>query len=107
MRRWTLRADNHEHHHGVVSLSERPLYLALSWRRSATDTEQSVGTFQLDLDLLLAGGYIRREGSDGEGKVRLRVVRSDDGKFWIQTRSDGPRLLVPASAAANGGFARR
>ena len=30
-RRWTLRADNHGHHHNRVRLSECPLYLELRW----------------------------------------------------------------------------
>ena len=35
--RWTLRDDNNSHHHGVLRLSESPLFLELPWRRTAKD----------------------------------------------------------------------
>jgi hypothetical protein len=94
-RRWTLRADNHSHHHGVVSLSESPLYLDLSWKPTTDGVEQRVGLFRLDLPALLAGGYVRVEGDEADGKIRLRVFRSDDGKFWIQIRANGPAMQLP------------
>jgi hypothetical protein len=52
-RRWTLREDNHSHHHGVVNLSESPLFLELWCRESLTDAPHLVGIFQLDLNGLL------------------------------------------------------
>jgi hypothetical protein len=95
-RQWTLRADNHNNHHGVVSLSESPLYLDLSWKPTTAGVEQRVGLFRLNLPSLLAGGYVRVEGDEADGKVRLRVFRSADGKFWIQTRGEGPAMQLPA-----------
>jgi hypothetical protein len=94
MRDWTLRADNQNHHHGVVRLSESPLTLALSWKRTIADKSQAVGTFRLDLPGLLAGGYLRREGGS-EDAVRLRIVRTDEGSFWIECRNGAPRLRIP------------
>lgn len=105
---WTLRADNHGHHHGRVRLSECPLYLELQWRPTAEDTVQRVGVFRLDLTGLLRGGFIRPDPADSHGPdARLRIVRADDGNFYVQTNERGPRLLlargasaVPASATA-------
>jgi hypothetical protein len=37
-RSWTLRADNHGHHHSKDNLSENPLYLQLHWRATADDS---------------------------------------------------------------------
>ncbi|MGH9896809.1 MAG: hypothetical protein ACREA0_33380 [bacterium] len=97
-RQWTLRDDNQGHHHGVVRLSESPLYLALSWKETAADPEQPVGVFRLDLRGLLEAGYIRHDpvGSSGDD-VRLRVVRRADGTFWIQAKDAGPALEMHSS----------
>ena len=99
-RYWTLRADNQGHHHEIVRLSERPLYLELHWRPSAAGSVRRVGVFRLDLDGLLHEGYIRHEPVGAHGPdVRLRVVRDDDGSFYVQTNRDGPRLLLASRAA--------
>lgn len=92
-RKWTLRVDNHAHHHGVVRLSESPLYLELSWRATRTAAVKRVGTFCLDLHGLLQNGYIRREVGSGSG-VRLRIVRDEQGHFYVQVNEDGPRLQM-------------
>lgn len=85
VRKWTLRNDNNSHHHGVVKLKESPLYLEFSWRQSAADPVMWVGVFRLNLPGLLQGGYIRYEPVNSIGpKVRLRVVRAIDGKFYVQ-----------------------
>jgi len=91
LRRWTLRADNNSHHHGIVRLSESPLYLDLSWRATAADRPQPVGTFRLDLIALSKNGCIRSESA---GSVRLRIVRTEDGCFYVQAKSNGPRELL-------------
>ncbi len=99
-RHWTLRADNHGHHHGRVSVSECPLYLELDWRRSADDSVRQVGIFRLDLVGLLRDRYIRPEPADSRGPdVRLRIVRADDGSFYVQTNRHGPGLLLPSCVA--------
>jgi hypothetical protein len=92
---WTLRADNHGHHHSRIRLSKSPLYLELHWRPTADDSAQRVGVFRLDLTGLLRDGYIRPEQKDSYGSnVRLRVFRADDGSFYVQTNQHGPRLLL-------------
>ena len=99
-RRWTLRADNHAHHHSIVSLSECPLYLELHWRPTAADAVRPVGVFRLDLDDLLRKGFIRHEPTGSHGSfVRVRVVRDDDGSFYVQTKRDEPRFLLASRVA--------
>jgi hypothetical protein len=105
VRHWTLRADNHNHHHGVVMLSESPLYLDLSWKPTTDGAKQRVGLFRLNLLALLAGGYVRVEGNEADGKVRLRVFQSDDGKFWIQIRGDEPAMQLPDDPVSPAGSA--
>jgi hypothetical protein len=94
MRRWTLRGDNDAHHHGVVNLSESPLFLELWYRESAVQDPTGVGTFRLDLNKLLERGLIRREGSGRPGSVRLRIVRASDGIFCVQVNSKGPKARL-------------
>jgi len=98
VRSWTLRQDDHAHFHNMVSLRESPLYLELSWRPSVSGRARRVGLFKLNLAGLLQGQYIRHDpvGSDGV-YLRLRVVRADDGLFYIQARGDGPRIQLPTS----------
>jgi hypothetical protein len=93
-RRWTLRDDNRCHHHGIVSLSESPLYLELSWRPTAANAAQRVGTFLLDLDALLRAGCILAQSSDKRADVRLRITRAEDGNFYIQATATGPRIQL-------------
>jgi hypothetical protein len=95
IRRWTLRDDNHSHHHGVVNLSESPLYLELSWRETAADPVKWVGMFRLNLPGLLRGDYIRSEPANTYGpELRLRIIRASDGKFYVQVNQNGPRLQL-------------
>jgi len=90
-RSWTLREDNHAHHHGVVQLSDSPLVLELSFRASKDESPRRVGVFELDLHGLLEGGYVRRENS-GTDAVRLRIARKSDGSFVVQVKASGPCL---------------
>jgi hypothetical protein len=92
-RTWTIRDDNSQHYHGVVRLQESPLLLRLLWKASADAPQQEVGVYRLELDSLLAGGYIRREGASDE--VRLRFMRGDDDLIYIETKSGAPRLPLP------------
>lgn len=91
VRRWTLN-DQHGHYHGVVDLAESPMVLSLSWRRSADAQAAAVGTYRLDLRALLDAGLVRRETTQGAGKVRVRVVRTSDGTFRLQVRDGAPHL---------------
>jgi len=94
-RLWTLRRDNRAHCHGVVDLSESPLCLDLSWCPDSQSGPTHVGTFRLDLHTLLAGGYIRNDPAGSAGtRLRLRVVMTDDGRFYIQNGCNGPRWLL-------------
>lgn len=109
-RSWTLRVDNHAHHHSKVRLGESPLYLELSWRATKVAPVHRVGIFRLDLYGLLQSGYIRPERGI-ESEVRLRVVRDENGHFYVQVNEDGPRLRMdedeeedeePAAVVATG-----
>jgi hypothetical protein len=94
-RRWVLRDDNQQQYHGVVPLSERPLYVELYWKANARGREQLVGAYRLHLDELLAQGYVRRERGDApDDEVRLRFFRGDRGVVYIQARAEGPALAV-------------
>jgi hypothetical protein len=96
-RRWTLRADYYNHFHGGVRLSESPLYLELHWRLTANDSVKRVGLFHLEIQELLHFGYVRTERNHTQGyDVRLRIVRADDGCFYVQAKNDGPRILLPS-----------
>ena len=94
-RRWVLRDDNQQQHHGVVRLSESPLYVELWWKKDARGREQLVGLYRLQLAALLERGYVRREREDApDDDVRLRFHRGDRGVVHIQARDDGPALAV-------------
>jgi hypothetical protein len=94
-RRWVLRDDNQQHHHGVVRLSEDPLFVELLWKRDARGREQLVGLYRLHLAELLAHGYVRREHESASGdEVRLRLYRGDRGVVYVQSRADGPGLEI-------------
>ncbi len=92
-RTWTLRADNQNHHHGVISLAENPLCLQLCWRESKGSQVHQVGLFKLDLPDLLEQGFIRRELTRSNDAVRVRVVR-DNPYFFLQVNDKGPRLSL-------------
>ena len=93
-RKWTLRADNQNHYHGVVNVSESPLYLELFWRLTAADPVKKVGTFRLNLPGLLQGGYIRCEPANSSGpEVRFRIIRAD-GHFYVQVNQNRPCILL-------------
>lgn len=93
VRLWTLN-DEQGHYHGVVDLSESPLLLKLSWRRTADGQVMPVGVYRLDLRGLLDAGFIRTEPTRGRNKVRVRVVRGSDGTFGLQARSGAPYLRL-------------
>jgi len=95
-RRWVLRDDNQRHFHGVVHLSESPLYVELLWKADARSREQLVGLFRLNLPALVTEGYARREREDAPSgdEVRLRFVRGERGVVFIQVRADEPGLPI-------------
>lgn len=94
-RRWVMRDDNQQHYHGIVRLSESPLFVELLWKANARGREQQVGTYRLDLPALFAVGYVRYEPDGVSGDtVRLRFVRGERGVVFIQSHADGPALAV-------------
>jgi hypothetical protein len=94
-RRWVLRDDNQQHYHGVIKLSESPVYVELLWKRDDHGREQAVGIFRLHLAELLAADYIRYDQENTPGDdVRLRFHRGDRGVVYIQSRADRPALAV-------------
>jgi len=94
-REWTLRADNYGHHHGRVRLTESPLYLKLCWRLNRSDPPKMVGHFLLDLYGLISEGCVRADplGSDGSW-IRLRIVRTACGEFYVQAAKGSPKALM-------------
>jgi hypothetical protein len=71
----------HNRHNGTVRLSESPLQIIVRWRRSPESSTKLVGCYRLDLDALLAEGYIRSDKTPGE--VRLQFVH-EGGSIYIQ-----------------------
>lgn len=93
--RWIIRDDNNQHYHGVVRLSESPLWIELKWKQTSTGAEQLVGRYRLSLPELLAGDFVRfeREGETGDD-IRLRFYRGSGGVVFIQSRGDRPGLPI-------------
>lgn len=93
---WTLRRDNHGHHHGVVTWTGERVYLDLSWRPAKDRPSTPVAVFHMDLRGLLAGGFVRYEPEDIMGsRLRVRVVMRDDNTFALQVRSGSPAYPLP------------
>ena len=91
VRRWVLRDDNLRHYHGVVSLTDDPVYLELHWKRDSRSKEQLVGLFRLHLRRLTEAGYALSEGDDA---IRLRFYRGERGVICIQVRRDEPAVPI-------------
>jgi hypothetical protein len=87
--------------HAKVRLSDRPYYLELYWRKTANDPAVRVGFFRLDLAGLRRAGYIRSESENSQDSwVRLRLFRANDGKVYVQTKQDEPKLQIAFSSLA-------
>src|SRR6266576_3844535 len=84
MRNWTGNDRSARNHNGVVHLSESPLRICLSWKRSPRDPARLVGEFDLDLHDLLAKGFVRTEKRK-PGAIRLRFYHGLDGVIYVQT----------------------
>lgn len=91
---FTLRDDNQRHYHRSVKLSESPFYVALGWRANSESPVHQLGTFRLDLAVLLASGHVRPDRPGDAFTVRVRFYRADDGGIYLQSRLDTPRLRV-------------
>lgn len=94
-RRWVLRDDNRQQHHGVVPLLPEPLYIDLFWKPDVRGREQHVGRYRLRLRELLDAGYVRAEGSAvPPDAVRLRFRRGDRGVVVVQASDEAPALAI-------------
>lgn len=94
-RRWVLRDDNGQHYHGVVRLSESPIYLELRSKPTEAGEEQLVGRYRLHLAELLAADHVRFEREDEAGDdVRLRFYRGAGGVVLVQSRADREGLPI-------------
>ena len=91
---FTLRDDNNRHYHRAVQLTDSPYYVALAWRADSKSPVHPLGTFRLDLPVLLASGNIRLDRASDESRVRVRFYRADDGGIYLQPRLRAPRLHV-------------
>jgi hypothetical protein len=76
-----------------VRLGESPLYLELSWRATTKSPVKRVGLFRLNLHGLLQNGFVRPERGTESG-VRRRIVRDEQGHFYVQVNEDGPKLRM-------------
>ncbi|MFT5683249.1 MAG: hypothetical protein ACI8RZ_004180 [Myxococcota bacterium] len=86
--RWTLRQDDNAHHHRVLHTQKSPYLMNLRWRETKDSPVHEVGLFLLDLNGLLATGYIRGEPAGTSGpEVRVRVVMKGPGAFYLQVRA--------------------
>ncbi|MEA3470556.1 MAG: hypothetical protein U9R24_02445 [Thermodesulfobacteriota bacterium] len=90
-RRWTGNDDFEHHYHIAIPITQKILYLNLSWKRNSSSNAQFIGIFRLDMENLLSEGYIRKDGGD---KVRLRICHGNDNILYIQTRSGKPALAI-------------
>lgn len=92
-RDWTGNDESAKSHHGKLPLSESPLRLRLSWKKSPKDSARLVGIFDLDLKQLLKAGYIRYEPKS-TSEVRLRFYHGSDNLVYIQVNAKEPGLPI-------------
>jgi hypothetical protein len=90
-RKWTGNDESDRNHNGTVHLSESPLRLRLSWKKSPKDSAHLIGIFDLDLRRLLEAGYIHLEPKS-ENEVRLRFYHGWDNMIYIQVNLKAPGL---------------
>lgn len=92
-RQWTGNDQSARQYHARMPMDLAPFTLALNWRELPSAPAEQVGTFRLNLEILLAHDLVYE---DGPGKVRVRFVHAKDGNLYLQGRSSGPRVLVGA-----------
>ncbi len=73
---------------------EEPYTLSLSWKSPARAAATAVGKFSLDLQALLAGGYIRLEGSAPKQVLRM-TIRRNGGQYLIQYSPNSLAFELP------------
>jgi hypothetical protein len=85
-RRW--RGDDEKgayKHHGAIPLRESPVDIELRWRETENSPTRLIGQYRLDLDTLLAQGYIRSDPKPGH--VRLQFVHQRNA-IYMQHRAE-------------------
>lgn len=85
-RRW--RGDDEKgayKHHGAIPLRESPVDIELRWRETENSPTNLIGHYRLDLDTLLAQGYIRSDPKPGH--VRLQFVHQGNA-IYMQHRAE-------------------
>ena len=85
-RDWTGNDESARNHHERVDLSESPLTLRLSWKRSPKDRVHLIGVYELHLRQLLTAGYARSEPKT-QNDIRLRFYHGYDDVIYIQVNS--------------------
>lgn len=88
---WTGNDDDQGQHHGLLNANEVPCYIALYWQSRKAGRTVHVGTYRMNLRLLVKQGLARQEG---KSRIRLRFVRQDDGIIVIQLNESAPLLRV-------------
>jgi hypothetical protein len=83
--RWTGNDDNYRRHDGKVRVSDRPLYLHLSWRSHRNASPQFVGCFRINVEELVSAGLAKAEGDD---HARLRIYHDRDGILHLRWRAN-------------------
>lgn len=78
---------------GLIPLSQSPVVLRLSWKKSANHKPVLVGVYTFDLHKLLDSGYVY-EPENSPGKVRLRFQYSDGGVIELARRRTGPSIEI-------------
>ena len=96
---WTANEDDAGHHHGLIDLNEVPCYLALYWSSKSKGRTVHVGSYKLNLRLLVSAGYAQEKSGR---KVRLRFVRDPDGTIQIRANESSPGLPVGNASFAAG-----
>lgn len=92
-RNWTGNDRVGRNHFGRVRLKESPLTIALYWKRSDYVGRKLVGKYELDLNALLAGGFIC-SANGYPGEVILRFQRTAAGQVEIATGRHARTLVV-------------
>jgi len=89
-RRWRGNDEKGRNtHHGAVPVGESPLDIRLEWCRSSNAPSRLIGCYRLDLERLLAAGYVREDSKPAH--IRLRFAHLSGG-IYIQTRDGAPAL---------------
>jgi hypothetical protein len=81
-------------HHGFIPAQDNLKDIALYWRTVENAPRRYIGTYRLDLTVLLNAGYVRTASYHGKNGFRLKFVHADNDCIYIQKDSDSPRLVV-------------